>query len=174
MNAENIENYDEYFDAAIAISTFEHFTKPAKVLDEVHRVLRQGSKFLATFEPVWTSPKGHHLHHLGSIGQQFPDWGLLFMSEKQLEEWFFKNAIHEKTTIPINKVIDLVFKDSYINRLSLSDLKNIFKATKFKTLWSVDLPAEHADRNISEYLSTFLPFKQDELSTKGLSILMDK
>ena len=174
MNAENIDTPPEYFDAAITISTFEHFSKPGKVLDEICRNLKKGSKFLATFEPVWTGPKGHHLHHLGEMGGLFPDWGHLFMSEKQIDKWFQKNSIQSKTNLSVNQILSLIFNDSYINRQSLGDIKRVFASSKLKTLWAVDLPAGEADAAVSYYLEGFLPYKSKELMTKGLSILMEK
>ena len=63
MDAARLDFPDGLFDAAVSISTFEHFHRPGEVLAELHRVTRPGGAALISFEPVWTSARGHHLHH---------------------------------------------------------------------------------------------------------------
>jgi SAM-dependent methyltransferase len=48
------------FDAAYSFDAFEHFARPARVLDEAHRVLKPGGVLYASFGPLYYSPFGAH------------------------------------------------------------------------------------------------------------------
>ena len=60
------------FDLVLSLSTFEHALDVDALLSEIGRVLRVGGQALLTFEPVWSSPYGHHLHHFGDCAKVVP------------------------------------------------------------------------------------------------------
>ena len=74
MNAEQLAFPDASFDCLMTISTFEHFARPETVLAEMYRVLRPGGVGMVTFEPIWSGPTGHHLHHFGALSKLAPPW----------------------------------------------------------------------------------------------------
>ncbi|HEX8322509.1 MAG TPA: class I SAM-dependent methyltransferase [Tepidisphaeraceae bacterium] len=51
---------DASVDAVYSFDAFEHFSDPAAVLSEVHRVLKPGGTLHTSFGPLWNSPFGAH------------------------------------------------------------------------------------------------------------------
>lgn len=47
-------------DTIYSFDAFEHFSDPAAVLSEAHRVLKPGGVLYASFGPLWNSPFGAH------------------------------------------------------------------------------------------------------------------
>jgi len=60
MDAQNILFKDRLFDLVYSINAFEHIPNPFRALDEIMRVLRPGGLIYIQFDPIWTSPFGHH------------------------------------------------------------------------------------------------------------------
>jgi len=62
----NIEDahdiFDNYFDVIISISTFEHVTSIKKCLNTIHKYLRFGGILHSQYEPIFSSPAGHHCY----------------------------------------------------------------------------------------------------------------
>lgn len=67
-------------DAIIALDSFEHFADPAAILDQMHALLKDGGRVLASFGPTWFHPLGGHLFSV------FP-WSHLLFSERALIRW---------------------------------------------------------------------------------------
>jgi SAM-dependent methyltransferase len=67
-------------DAIIALDSFEHFADPAAILDQMHSLLKDGGRVLASFGPTWFHPLGGHLFSV------FP-WAHLLFSERALMRW---------------------------------------------------------------------------------------
>jgi SAM-dependent methyltransferase len=67
-------------DAIIALDSFEHFADPAAILDQMHSILKDGGRVLASFGPTWFHPLGGHLFSV------FP-WAHLLFSERALIRW---------------------------------------------------------------------------------------
>jgi len=63
---DDIENINQlffnYFDIIISISTFEHVTDLRRSLDNIYRYLRTGGVLHSQYEPIFSSPVGHHLY----------------------------------------------------------------------------------------------------------------
>ena len=68
-------------DVALSQNSFEHFSDPGKVLDDVFQVLKPGGKFVITFSPPWLNPYGVHLDFM----VRYP-WAHLLFSEKTILE----------------------------------------------------------------------------------------
>ena len=47
---------------AISHNSFEHFSDPRAVLEEMKGLIADGGKILITFSPPWLSPYGSHMH----------------------------------------------------------------------------------------------------------------
>jgi SAM-dependent methyltransferase len=67
-------------DVIVSLDSFEHFSDPAAILVEMHRLLRPGGRVLVSFGPLWYHPLGGHVYSL------FPFSHLIF-TEKALVRW---------------------------------------------------------------------------------------
>jgi len=55
------------FDMVISQNSMEHFSEPAKALDEMKSALRAGGSLFITFGPPWFAPYGSHMEFMTSI-----------------------------------------------------------------------------------------------------------
>jgi SAM-dependent methyltransferase len=67
-------------DVVISLDSFEHFADPARMLEQMFRLLRPGGVLVASFGPTWYHPYGGHLFSV------FP-WAHLLFSERALIRW---------------------------------------------------------------------------------------
>lgn len=70
----------ELVDIIISLDSFEHFSDPSRVLENMARFLKPGGYVLASFGPTWYHPLGGHLFSV------FP-WAHLIFSESALCRW---------------------------------------------------------------------------------------
>ena len=132
MNANRLEFPEDTFDCILSISTFEHFLNPASVLREMHRVLRPGAIALVSFEPIWTSSRGHHLHHFGTIARLVPDWGHLFLSEAQMRSILTTRSLPDDSPLNVEQALRWIYHDGDINRFDIRKLKDFFRHSLFE------------------------------------------
>jgi len=60
--AENLtEEYHNRFDIVVSMSTFEHVDSVEKTMDNIYYMLRPGGIMYASYEPVFSCAKGHHV-----------------------------------------------------------------------------------------------------------------
>jgi SAM-dependent methyltransferase len=52
---------DGSFDLVFSVAVFEHLLELPRALAEMHRVLAPGGRVHASFGPIWSGGKGHHL-----------------------------------------------------------------------------------------------------------------
>ena len=78
-NCTFVQHFDSQADIILSIDSFEHFSQPAQVLEEMSRLLKPDGKVIVSFGPPWYHPKGGH----------FPlfVWAHLLLTEKSLMEW---------------------------------------------------------------------------------------
>jgi SAM-dependent methyltransferase len=69
----------ECVDVAISQNSFEHFTNPSKILNDVFCVLKRDGKFFITFGPPWLHAYGEHLPFM----VRYP-WAHILFSEKTM------------------------------------------------------------------------------------------
>lgn len=176
MNAEKLKFCENYFDLIITISTFEHFLNPKKVLDEMYRVLKKGGSALVTFGPLWTSSYGYHLHQLPEVAKYIPKWSHLICNKNQMTDLLINKKFPDGLGMSLNQVIDWIYKNRDINRINIREMKDYFLKCKLKIEWIVPLYDDDSDdkKIISKYLSSILPYTDEELMTKGFSILLNK
>jgi ubiquinone/menaquinone biosynthesis C-methylase UbiE len=62
MDAENLLFENETFDFVFSYDSFEHFSKPEKVLAEAIRVVKKGGYIFLSFGPLYYSPLGEHAY----------------------------------------------------------------------------------------------------------------
>ena len=78
-NCTFVQRFDSQADIILSIDSFEHFSHPDEVLEEMARLLKPDGKVIVSFGPPWYHPKGGH----------FPlfVWAHLLLTEKSLMEW---------------------------------------------------------------------------------------
>ena len=132
------------FDVVYGLSVIEHIPTPKAFLDQVYSILRPGG--LAYFEgdPIWSSPKGHHLwvatwggpyknrtsaNYLFSewagatSTNPLPDWSHLLMTPDQMTEYLAKESIPVKD---IDCIIDWVFHSNEVNRIDMTRIAEAY------------------------------------------------
>lgn len=176
MNAEQLNFADDSFDCLMTISTFEHFARPATVLAEMFRVVRRGGVAMVTFEPIWTAPGGHHLHHFGALSQLAPPWSHLYLSEAQMRQVLARGPWPADAPVDVEGAVRWIYHDRDINRFGIRELIAFFEQSPFDIVWICPVqdavPVEMSA--VAAYLSRVLPLTSDELLTRGLSLLLRK
>ncbi|MBK8974846.1 MAG: class I SAM-dependent methyltransferase [Planctomycetes bacterium] len=87
MDGTRLEFPDASFDVVLSANVLEHVGDPEAYLREMMRVLRKGGIAIIEFYPVWSGPRGHHIHEdmmaawgdedYRNDGSVIPDWGHL-------------------------------------------------------------------------------------------------
>lgn len=140
------------FDVVYGLSIVEHIRSPKVFLDEVYTVLKSGG--LAYFEgnPIWSSPKGHHLwvatwggsyqnkataNYLFSewpgeaSTNPLPDWSHLLMTSDQMRECLTEKSIPSGD---IDCIIDWVFYSDKVNRINMFKIAEAYTSSKLIVL----------------------------------------
>jgi SAM-dependent methyltransferase len=158
------------FDLVLSLSTLEHVLDLDAVLSEIGRVLRVGGEALLTFEPVWSSPDGHHLHHFGECAKVVPPWSHLTHTPKQ-----FRAAMADRwpadASVSLDQAIEWVYFDREINRLTVWDYRERCRQSGLEIEWMVDLKGSNSD---AKQAAATTGLSVDDLTTKGLSVLLRK
>ncbi len=175
MNATSLKFPDAFFDAVLSISTFEHISDVSAALAEVDRVLKPGGWALISFEPIWSCSYGHHLHHFGSCSDLIPPWSHLIWPREQMQA-FLSDKWPGNASLSLDQAIDWIYSGDSINRLNLREFKELFGNCPLTIVWMVDLKEEKKklDPATIERSSDVTGLDPDELTTKGLSLLLSK
>jgi len=116
MDAQDILFKDHIFDFTYSINSFEHIPNPAVAFDEIMRVLKPDGIIYIQFDPIWTSPFGHHLPHL------LPDpWVHLVNEQPEVHRLIMENGGTEN---------DIRIYDTEMNRRGLHEYFAIFNAAR--------------------------------------------
>ena len=62
MDATDLKFNNNFFDAVFSYDTFEHFSDPESVLNEIYRVTKSGGYIYLEFGPLFMSPYGLHVY----------------------------------------------------------------------------------------------------------------
>jgi SAM-dependent methyltransferase len=140
------------FDVIYGLSIVEHIPSPKVFLSEVHKVLRPGGVAYFEGNPLWSSPRGHHLwvatwgglyegkataNYLFSefpntkSTNPLPDWSHLLMTQDQMREHLAALAIPGSD---IECIIDWVYLSDQINRISMSEIAESYSSSKLVML----------------------------------------
>jgi SAM-dependent methyltransferase len=175
MNGERLDFEDASFDVALTLSTFEHFHDGARVLDELYRVLRPGGAAFVSFEPVWTSSYGHHLHHVPPVGRLIPPWAHLIWTRDDMRA-ALGPAWPADAPMTLDEAVHWVYDGDAINRVPIAEQRRLFASSKFQVEWLVPLEdgTKDATPELARYLARVLPYSYDELRTLGLSLFLTR
>jgi SAM-dependent methyltransferase len=175
MNAEQLALDPQSVDLVITLSTFEHFFDGAKVLQEMHRVLKPGGSALISFQPVWTCSEGHHLHHIAEVTKLLPPWSHLILTEDQLRESLARNW-PASAPMSLEETLHWIYRSGEMNRVDIVTLRRMFENCQLEIEWMQPLQDDDAGNKkiIARYLSRLLPYSADELMIRGYSLLLNK
>ena len=171
MNAQDLAFADRTFDAVVSMSTFEHIADVPKALHEIHRVLKPGGKVLLSFEPLWTCPYGHHLHHLGEISDLVPPWAHLVWDRKQMAS-YLEDKWPANAAISLEEAILWIYDGEAINRVGIRKMREYFESCPLRIEWIVPMMHGAANQLLLEVATNSTGLTPDELHTKGFSVLM--
>ena len=173
MDGTSLQFPDNFFDEIISISTFEHLSDVDAAIMEIARVLKPGGLSLISFEPVWTCSYGHHLHHFGECAKLLSPWSHLIYSPDQLKE-ILLDKWPADAPLTLDQAIEWIYFGNNINRKNISQFIDAFNSCSLDILWLVRINEESIDRELLYKASRLTGFSPEDLSAKGLSVLMNK
>ncbi len=172
-NAEALDLPDSSFDLGYSVSTFEHFGDCARVLQEMHRVLRPGGHALVSFEAVWSAAIGHHLHHLPG-GEVVPPWSHLLLTPERMRS-LLAELWPTDSPVSVDEAVRMMYHDPFINRRTLAEQRRLFAEGPLKIEWSVELPDEvPGHREVAEAVALLVPHTVEELLVRGFTLWLSK
>ena len=175
MNAEQLDLPSAAFDLIISLSTFEHFLNPTRVLCEMYRVLKPGGAMLVSLQPVWSSVRGHHLHHIPDVCGLLPPWSHLRWSKDEMREQL-RDSWPATASMTLEQVLVWIYDSDEINRLNVDVIREAFLRSPFQIEWITPMRDELTELEAvaAEELSRTLGRSLDDFSVKGLSALFAK
>jgi SAM-dependent methyltransferase len=173
MDATSLRFLDGMFDWVVSVNALEHVGDVEGVLSEIARVLRPDGLALLTFEPVWSCSYGHHLHHFGDCARLVPPWAHLTWSPRRM-----RRALAGKwpadAPLSLDDAIRWVYHAPGVNRLTVRDFRERLGRCPLRAEWTVDLKEAEVDREVVAGIASTTGLTPDELTTKGLSVLLRK
>jgi ubiquinone/menaquinone biosynthesis C-methylase UbiE len=148
------------FDVLYGLSIVEHIPTPEVLLDEVYRVLKPGGVAYFEGNPIWSSPKGHHLwvSNWGGPYQRkttanylfnefpdiestnpLPDWSHLLMTQDQMREYLSAKSLPR---VDIECIIDWVYCSDQVNRMNMSEIAEAYTTSRLIVLEANTLRSE--------------------------------
>src|SRR5262249_15821909 len=173
MDAVHLAFPEEMFDAVVSFSTFEHVHNAPAVLLEITRVLKPGGLALISFEPIWSCSYGHHLHHFGTWTQLVPPWAHLLWTPQQMREALASDYPPD-APLSLEQMIAWVYQETPLNRINIRQFHELFHTCPLEIEWLVKLKEEDVDPNALEQAVTCTGLSTEELTIKGLSLLLRK
>lgn len=107
------------FDIVISQNSFEHFSNPSAILDEMQKLIGESGKVLITFGPPWLSPYGSHMHFFCKV-----PWVNIIFSEKTV-----MNVRGRFRNDGATKYEDV---ESGLNKMTISKFEHIIKSSNLE------------------------------------------
>jgi SAM-dependent methyltransferase len=120
---EKLPYADGEFELVFAVNAFEHFSEPARALDEMLRVLRPGGLLYLTFDPLYYSPWG--LHAARRISLPYPQ---ILFSKETIQRYVDESQDEIRHTY--SEGSDTTKIGPPLNEYTLEEYRKIFKTRK--------------------------------------------
>jgi len=105
-----------YFDIVISQNSFEHFSNPSIILDEMRSLINESGKILITFGPPWLAPYGSHMHFFCKV-----PWLNVLFSEKTVMK--VRSRFRSDGAAKYEDV------ESGLNKMTIAKFENIVKSS---------------------------------------------
>jgi ubiquinone/menaquinone biosynthesis C-methylase UbiE len=135
MDASDLQFEDESYDFLFSYDSFEHFSKPEKVLTEAIRVVKKGGYIFLSFGPLYYSPLGEHAYRSITV----PYCQILFPKD-MLNNFAEQNGL---ALIDFNHVNGWSFDDYESLWTKYNKNLKVLKYDKFYNLEYLDLIKKH-------------------------------
>ena len=129
---------DNSFDVAISVYTFEHLAAPARVLEEIQRVIKPGGEVFISFPPYF-SPWGAHLTdwiHFPWCQVLFSDKALLNVARAIEETQHIHASLPDFARIDLAGAVEL----PHVNKLTVSGFERLLEASSLEVLSKTHRP----------------------------------
>jgi len=173
MDANSLQFPAETFDAIISISTLEHVADVSGVLAEAARVLKHGGRALFSFEPIWSSSRGHHLHHFGECSQLLPPWAHLLWTPDEMRAHLISRWPAD-AALSLDEAIEWTYQGDAINRVTLPQFRAHLADAPLVIEWLVELRDDAVDPSLLRRAATATGMAAEDLAVRGLSVLLRK
>jgi len=173
MNAERLAFDDERFDLVLSLSAFEHIHDVPRALAEVRRVLRTGGSALISFEPIWTSSHGHHLHHFGPVAKRFPDWGHLLWTREEMRAKL-AGVWPAGARLTLDEALHWVYDSDELNRIGVATHRQHFAGCGLLAEWVRPVVERRTDGDYVAHVAARTGLPAADLLTRGLTYFLHK
>lgn len=181
MDGTRLKFPEKTFDFIYSLNVCEHITDLSKLIAEQLRVLKDNGYCYAKWEPVWSSPRGHHIHddmvrtwekeckietpYYKNDGKFIDDWSHLLLSKEEMFERLIPKIRSKELATCI---VDYIYTSTDINRLFFDEVEKIFSEKNLRIVswgkYTSDVP-----QDILNNLKKKYAFK--DFSTRGNQIL---
>jgi SAM-dependent methyltransferase len=116
---------DHSFDLVLSANVMEHVPAPERYLRECARVLKPGGLAYIETAPVWTGPRGHHIHEdmveraspdetgYRNDGSVIPDWSHLSYNEEKMKVTLERSGLLQTT---VDYILGYLYHSDDLNR----------------------------------------------------------
>ena len=139
------DKFEQEFDLIVTKDTFEHAENLPEILDKFHLLLKKNGRAYVGFGPLYNSYNGDH----GRTQLKLP-WMHVILPES-----YIINRYNIKNKDQINRIEDLG-----LSKYSFNEYKEIFKNSKFETVFFVTNQSDHPVSGIFNFLSKFKFLKE--------------
>ena len=173
MDATDLRFPDKFFDRVFSISAFEHILDIERALGEIKRILKVGGLAFLSFEPIWSSPGGHHLHHFGEWTKVVPPWAHLIWTPAEMRLGLSKQWPQD-ASISLDQAVEWVYVRDNLNRKTIRDFRRAFESSGLVIESFTELKEKNINALLAERASKKTGLTLQELEIKGISIVLKK
>ena len=150
---------DGTFDFVYSSNLYEHVGNLSKCIDEQLRVLKKKGYCYARWEPIWSGPRGHHIHDdmvrlweefcqvessiYTNNGKFIPDWSHLLLSKAKMIQSL---SVKLKSRELVEIIGRYIYESDNLNRLFFDEIEKIFSRKNIRIIFwkkkTADIPSE--------------------------------
>jgi SAM-dependent methyltransferase len=184
MDGTDLEFPDNYFDFVYSLNLFEHIHNLDKCIDEQIRVLKPSGYCYASWYPIWSGPRGHHIHEdmvdywekymliekqgYKNNGNYIKDWSHLLLSKKEMKQALLNTMNSEKLVI---QIVNFIYESDELNRLFFDEFQKLINQKQIRIEF-IETNKANISTDILTKLKTIYPY--NDFTTSSCQILFSK